>query len=151
MFEYSIRDFFECQNNLNNVEFRLFLLKSARFLSVKSFGCWVSHVGFGVLVFECSIRDFLRFKSGFVCFVGGGFCWVFWVVGNGHGEFAEWQCVVFDGFLLQIVVKTSRAGSLIFGGEFGLRFVFTVCCLSKTFSDAYRTLMWLFNVECVER
>jgi hypothetical protein len=42
---------------------------------------------------------FLRLKSGFVWFVGGGFCWVFWVVGNGYGEFAECQCVVFDGFL----------------------------------------------------
>ena len=34
---------------LKNVGFRLFLLNSAGLLSVKSFGCWVSRVGVGVL------------------------------------------------------------------------------------------------------
>jgi len=45
---------------LKHVGSALFLLNSARFLSVRSFGCWVSRVRIGVLVFEYSIRDFFE-------------------------------------------------------------------------------------------
>jgi hypothetical protein len=52
---------------LKHVGSALFLLKSAVLLSVESFGCWVSHVRVGVLVFE---GLYVQSESGWVGFSG---------------------------------------------------------------------------------
>jgi hypothetical protein len=53
---------------LNHVDFVLFLLKPAGFLSVKSFGSWVSHVCVGVFGARGHGLKFLFFLNLWVCF-----------------------------------------------------------------------------------
>jgi hypothetical protein len=64
---------------------------------------------------------------GLSCFVGGGFCWVFWVVGTvteGLLSGSVWFLMFFvNKSCCSRVVNASGAGSLVFGGGLGLQCV----------------------------
>ena len=131
---------------LKHVGSVLFLLNSAGFLSVKSFGCWVSHVGVGVLVFECSIRDFFECQSVNWCSLF--FCAIVLVVSATVAGFCG---LAVSGIILLFLVSglgypplirfrfSSSAHAMVFKGTFNV-FLFpqgtqvtNLCLLNSSF------------------